>query len=50
MKTRPAFTVRPGLTIDKDDFKNAYVGGEFLIDCVEIMFTQNDSESPRVSQ
>lgn len=48
MKTRPAFTVRPGLTIDKDDFKNAYVGGEFLIDCVEIMFTQNDSESPRV--
>lgn len=48
MKTRPAFTVRPGLTIDMDDFKNAYVGGEFLIDCVEITFTQNDTESPRI--
>lgn len=48
MKTRPAFTVRPGLTIDLDDFKNAYVGGEFLIDCVDITFTQNDSESPRI--
>ena len=48
MRASAAFTIRSGLTIDNDDFKNAYVGGKLLVDCVEITFTQNDSKNPRV--
>ncbi len=42
------FTMRQGLALDQDDFKEAYVSGRLVIDCVEITFTQNDSESPRI--
>ena len=47
MGTAP-FTMRQGLTLDKDDFKDAYVSGKLVIDCVEITFTQNDSNTPRI--
>ncbi len=42
------FTTQVGLTLDKDEFKDAYVGGRFVIDCAEIRLTQNGSETPRV--
>lgn len=42
------FTTQTGLTLDKADFKDAYVGGRLVIDCVEIRLTQNGSENPRV--
>lgn len=40
--------MRQSLTLEKDDFKDVYVGGQLVIDCVEIKFTQNDSTNPRV--
>ncbi len=42
------FTTQTGLSLDKAEFKNAYVGGSLVIDCVEIRLTQNGSETPRV--
>lgn len=48
MRTSAVFTMRRELTVDNDDFKNAYVSSQLLIDCVEITLTQNDSETPRV--
>lgn len=42
------FTTQTELTLDKDEFKDAYVGGSLVIDCVEIRLTQNASETPRV--
>ena len=48
MKVRTKFPLRQGLSITNEDFKNAYISGQFLIDCVEITLTQNDSEKPNV--
>ena len=48
MMASTVFTMRPALSLDEEDFKNSYVSGQLLIDCVEITFTQNDSTSPRV--
>lgn len=42
------FTTQTGLTLNKDEFKDAYVGGSLVIDCEEIRLTQNGSEIPRV--
>lgn len=42
------FTMRQGLTLENDDFKDAYIGGLLVIDCVEITFTQNDSKTPKI--
>ena len=42
------FTIKQKINLQDDDFKNAYVGGQLVIDCVEIKFTQNVSENPRI--
>lgn len=42
------FATQTGLTLDNNEFKDAYVGGSLVIDCVEIRLTQNGSETPRV--
>ena len=42
------FTTQTGLTLDKAEFKDVYVGGRLVIDCAEIRLTQNGSETPRV--
>ncbi len=47
MRGSTAFAMTQNLTIDNDNFKDAYVGGQMVIDCVEITFIQNNSEKPR---
>lgn len=42
------FTTQTGLTLEKDEFKDSYVGGHLVIDCAEIRLTQNGSQTPRV--
>lgn len=39
---------KSGLTLGSDEFKEAFLRGCLVIDCVEIRFTQNDSETPRI--
>jgi len=36
------------ISLDDDGFKNAFLEGKFVIDCVEIKLTQNGSPLPRV--
>ncbi len=42
------FTTQTGLTLEKDEFKDAYVRGSLVIDCAEIRLIQNGPETPRV--
>lgn len=32
------------LTVSDEEFKTAFLSGKFVIDCVEIKLTQNDTE------
>ncbi len=48
MSALTTFKLRSRLNLEEDNFKNAYVGGHFLIDCVEITFTQNCLDNPRI--
>jgi hypothetical protein len=46
--SKAKFTTREALTLDNDDFKDAYVGGDFVIDCAKIQLIQNGTETPSV--
>lgn len=36
------------ISLDDDDFKNAFLSGKLVIDCVEIKLTQHDTDNPRI--
>jgi len=36
------------ITLDDDEFKNLYLEGKLVIDCLEITLTQNSAEIPRI--
>ena len=42
------FMTKEVLTLDNEDFKDSFVGGNLVIDCVEIRLTQNGVETPRI--
>lgn len=36
------------ISLDDDDFKNAFLSGKLVIDCTEIKLTQHDTDHPRI--
>lgn len=36
------------ISLDDDNFKNAFLSGKLVIDCVEIKLTQHDTDNPRI--